>query len=497
MHRGLYISEIVQAIADSLSNGCDGTLLQMALSCRTFFDAAMNALWRTLRTPAYVYLVLPARVRTVTSSRRVQITASPSEAEWQRLKGYARRVYAVDHGTKSEHRKPPHSISWLSVRIHCPAGQLFPNLRRLAAHDATYDTACIAPPLRLLDFTVSYMSSIPPIACALPRCAETLEVLSIDLPQARDTDDQEYEEELSDALCELRVLTSVKIGVLYPSAIVHLASLATVRDLQFTLDTMDTPVTTLAFPSLGRLTVRYDVADHKSLSTFLRKLSAPFLMDVVIEDKIGWRAMQTTRPTAAGIQEVLYVLSSLRNLRSLVYEATWSMFSIPVAAEHILSLATLAPLLTNPHIYILDLRTLPFHLVPADVMHVAQAWPRLQCLRLGDTSFDYQPVEYLEVEDLLPLAEKCPQLHTLGLPICVAHQSLRAPVSTNGEVYSLLLNLHILRVDEDFRDHAAVFLADVFPVAYVKSDQGPSGPLQELNDLVFANIHGDLDWWLL
>ena len=71
MHRCLYISEVLQVIADSLDNRYHGALLAMALTCQAFFDPAMNALWRTLSNPTYVYMVLPEHIRTVTSGKCV------------------------------------------------------------------------------------------------------------------------------------------------------------------------------------------------------------------------------------------------------------------------------------------------------------------------------------------------------------------------------------------------------------------------------------------
>lgn len=494
MHRCLCISEVLQVIADSLDNGHGGTLLTMALTCRTFFDPAMNALWRTLTDRAYVYLILPERIRTVTSGKRVTIHASPSKVEWQRVQDYARRVrhLKIEIHIRPSNETFSHSICPLSVWRYCPEGHLFPNLRSFTANDGrdyAGDAGFVRPPLRSLIVRFSCISHVEPIMYALPSCSQTLEVLSLNLPESLDIEDEVFEEELSDAVSQLRVLKSLTIGVLFPPAITQLATLSTLHELQFTLETVGSAATTLPFPSLRHLTIKYSREKYMNLSMFLQRVAAPVLEQVVLNEKDRWQHIQTVRPTAASMSETIHAMEHLQSLRSLVYDTTWSLFSEPVRPEEVLSLSTLAPLLTMRNLNTLDIRALPFALVSADIQSIAHAWPHLRYLRLGDTASGYQPQDYLRIEDLLPFTEKCPQLRTLGLPLCIPRNSAQDAVPLDMEMYSLLSELHVLRVDAQFSREVVQMLAELFPEVIIFGG-APREVLERLNNLVFKEVWG-------
>lgn len=64
MHSCLQINELVAIIAEGiidelLAEDWRGNLTHMALTCRTFYEPAMNALWRTLPTISALWLALP------------------------------------------------------------------------------------------------------------------------------------------------------------------------------------------------------------------------------------------------------------------------------------------------------------------------------------------------------------------------------------------------------------------------------------------------------
>lgn len=63
MHCYLRIDEVLQGIADIFELENPKTLLHMSLTCRAFFDPAMNALWRTLPDSEYLIRVLPEYTR--------------------------------------------------------------------------------------------------------------------------------------------------------------------------------------------------------------------------------------------------------------------------------------------------------------------------------------------------------------------------------------------------------------------------------------------------
>ena len=60
MHRCLRIAEVVGAITDYVTEEPDQ--LCMALTCRAFYDSAMDALWRR-PCPDNLFLCLPAHTR--------------------------------------------------------------------------------------------------------------------------------------------------------------------------------------------------------------------------------------------------------------------------------------------------------------------------------------------------------------------------------------------------------------------------------------------------
>lgn len=87
MHACLHISEIVQNIAYN----ADGGLVSLALTCRAFYEPAMNAVWRDLPGLRPLLLCFPRAVVNV-AARHISFRRHPVPAERRRFEHHASRV---------------------------------------------------------------------------------------------------------------------------------------------------------------------------------------------------------------------------------------------------------------------------------------------------------------------------------------------------------------------------------------------------------------------
>ncbi|GJE97475.1 hypothetical protein PsYK624_136960 [Phanerochaete sordida] len=472
MHRCLRIAEVVQVIADGIHLYSD--LVSMGLTCRAFFDPAMDRLWRYLPAPEPLIRLLPEHVRGSEPADELKIMKQPSREDWKRFEQYARRVWELDYRLViDDDGNTCLDIDWTSILRHYPGEQLLPNLRTLATDQIflpSFSPLVIRSPLRHLVFECMEGDDQLPIAPHLHKCATTLQILSILAPTP---EDENVSDEMSDAISRLEALTSLYTDKLFASTIEHLSHLSCLTELSFTLhNTSVFKVQRLPFSKLEDLHVRTHEKDPKSLVAFLRRVESPNLhqltvsYDVKDDHVLPGRLLRANQyPTAVHVGAVLAAAATFPGLHNIAYEGS-SGISRPPPLGSLCAASVLRPLAVLPSLEEIKLACIPFILMPNDVEFLAQTWPRLRSLSLGSEVRGAHAS--VQVHDLLPFA-RCPDLKSLGLPLLVLKDS---PGATErpafGELESSLETLYIGNVATvEYSPDVAAFLACAFPDAWL------------------------------
>ncbi|GJE97473.1 hypothetical protein PsYK624_136940 [Phanerochaete sordida] len=444
----------------------------MGLVCRAFLEPAMDELWRWLPTVDHLIRVLPEHTRGDEPEHQLIVVEEPSEADWQRFVFYARRVQELDYDLDIDSRgiEGP-SVNWESVVEFFPGDRLLPNLRCLRSDQGwmqRFFHLTLHPPLRHLFLEDIYLASQGSLAKALRQCGDTLETLNIN---TADWEPSPVSDAVSRSISCCQVLVDLHADSLLPETIRHLSQLPTLTSLRFILEKIGEDMNMLSFPALQSLDVGTQKQDPAELVYFLERLGGPILQKLAIrydaEEDFDVPGVFPRRsrafPFAVHVEAVLRVSVTFPCLRSISYPFYVDPRLAP-SASRFCTASVLRPLLGLPNLESVDLRNIPFHLMSSDIAMFAEHWPALRTLRLGDSVNQAQSA--IRVEDLLPLADGCPALSDLGLPLHITKRTtcvaLRPPF---GKSTSRLKNLHIGGTDIEFSPDAAAFLASVFPEA--------------------------------
>ncbi|GJE95704.1 hypothetical protein PsYK624_118900 [Phanerochaete sordida] len=433
MHHALLINEVVEHIAEGVGTEDDQTLLEMSLVCRAFFDPAMNVRWRVLSDIDHLIRVLPVEILDgieVDEEAHAVFTRPPSELEWQRFAQYARRVRALDCWQLS------FSImsSYVDIIIdHFPYGQLFPNLHTLRSNSLLPSSRLLQSPLRHLKLKKIHSHRMEDIMDALPACASTLETIFMDtMTCGAYCQSEDLSQKFSEALGKMEKLTQVFVALPFPSAIQHLSTLSTLRELSLHKFTaLDTA--TLRFPALTYLMFWLEAVNIPALAPFLKNLEAPILQELSVYPQVDFDSLRNTanhnRPLAMNLQAILREISHLTTLRIFTFDAHCGEDTSPLYNTHILDGHMLAPLFSLRDLETLRLSTWPARLSLADTEAMARAWPRIERLCISDGASATLPaaLDLLPVDAVLPFACLCPALVSLRLPLQITHAPLHAP----------------------------------------------------------------------
>ncbi|GJE95694.1 hypothetical protein PsYK624_118800 [Phanerochaete sordida] len=444
----------------------------MALTCRGFFDPAMDALWRHPRDGMCLVDLLTdtsfARVNMDGESVEMMALRPPSASDWVRFSKYARRVHTLDVISYTETTDLP--LHWCAVLEHFPGIQALPRLRSVLWEwapecNCSHAPLLITPPLRKLVVDGLDERGIAQLIDVLPGCSETMEYLEISTRFLGEREPQ-LAEGLWQALAMLQRVGHLDISLYSPKAFRHLASLSNVKTLRLVIDSLDLEDTRLPFPSLTSFDISAKT-DMDAVAKLLRRMALPALKHLnIIYHIIHRGTVPLHRPTAAHVQLVVQEVSKLTSLRSLTIKSSRPSSRDPVEA---LDASVLAPLHALRELETLDLSVLAFSLTAADIEPMARSWPRMQCLRLYQSRalFGERPLRMLSLDDILPFARLCPHLRELAVFLQLASETELEKEWTT--THANLRKLWVSDVSSPRCVHAVRLLAKNFPVVTVES----------------------------
>ncbi|PIL32752.1 hypothetical protein GSI_04867 [Ganoderma sinense ZZ0214-1] len=394
------------------------TLLSLAVSCRAFFDPALDILWYSLDNIHPLLKLLPTYQR---HDSVYYLEGGISPEAWSRLRTYAARVRGVTFSRKAG----IDTSVWRIILEQCQGTPLLPNLRKfhtikLNASHLFALRAFASPSLRgvYLEFyedlrgeenphTVApiagfalqeYSIKAPEITslCVFPDLAISREHLTClsrftHLEELYLKDHLTFDEDLLLLLVNLRDLTHMKLSVL-------------LRD-STTYGPLDL---TQGFQKLTRLTLGGQPAH---LARFMLACSMPRLNDLSL--------LPGSRP-ADGLD------TSLASICRHIGPHTLTRFETQV--ENFVRpprflMTFLQPLLPFSKLeeVVFYVKALPLH--DMDFFRIARAWPKLRMLRLKESPItisdpDREPGSVVRptIHALVELARHCPRLTCLCIP---------------------------------------------------------------------------------
>ncbi|GJE97478.1 hypothetical protein PsYK624_136990 [Phanerochaete sordida] len=445
----------------------------MGLTCQAFFDPVMDSMWRWLPAIDRLIRVLPEHTRGREPGQQLTVLKAPSGADWQRFDLYARRVqaleYWIDMDDRGDNIGP--EVDWDSVVRYYPGDHILPNLRSLKSDQAfmgDFYSLAIRPPLRDLYLNYFNIENEATLPEDLKQCAETLERLTI---VTVGWEPSVISDDISRALSCCTALDSLHVDSLLPETIRHLSQLRSITSLHFTLLRVELEATRLSFPALKDLEVRAREKTPALLVSFLDNLAAPKLQELEIyydaDEATHVSGIPTIRekdfPPATHVEAVLLVAAAFPCLICIEYSFYVHHDRLP-SPSHVCTSSVLRPLLALRGLEAVKLEQVPFNLMTGDVTILAQAWPKLRALRLGDCV--KQPSSSVELQDLLPLVRNCPDLEDLGLSLFIPDDWTSAVARPPfGGSRSRLKTFYINGAGVAFSARAAAFLASVFPEA--------------------------------
>ncbi|KIP06819.1 hypothetical protein PHLGIDRAFT_446216 [Phlebiopsis gigantea 11061_1 CR5-6] len=139
MHRCLHILEILEGIFDNVGNTATRTtLFNIALTCRVFYEPAIDVLWRSLPDlmPLANLISMYHPNDDVDHPSNINLGENQVSNAWQRIRVYTRRVRELDLGPGVTTRKSRNLLDTVMSFDHLDS-PLLPNLRKLVCFEPT------------------------------------------------------------------------------------------------------------------------------------------------------------------------------------------------------------------------------------------------------------------------------------------------------------------------------------------------------------------------
>lgn len=501
MHRSLHIEEVVRLIASFCNGKTHQAQLNMALTCRSFYEPAMDALWRDLEQDIEpLLLLLPAYTLQRDEVMGWMIIKAPRPDEWHRFRHHARRVRSLSIYDDEPFRVNCAALDKL-CRLYSEPFPL-PNLRRFSCDDGAYfyDSweSFLPPTLEEASMIQFDEYNAAAFSDALGRCPNLKRVYFEPAKNPWNIDQKFVQSFMNSALRSLRSLTVVRVGTLLPATIRHLASLPALKDIELAFDTSNDyedllggfPGDLPPFLSLQTLHITAPATSIKSLLHLLNTTRPVQLKTCRIF--FGCKDEPSSKPLASALEaaqdryinKVAGALSRLPSLECLRLSVDGDHCR---SSELVFGADTLGQLLRLPGVRTLDLGRHPVALQTDDVKRILEAWPGIERLELGqccDASFSSMPVEDLRI------FAACPQLQRLGVMLC-GDIDMRAlakrprPKQSSSRLQILFIGDSVVRNPA----HLAAFVSGVFPQANVQASDVKYGiktekPLPEVNKLL-------------
>ncbi|EPQ55489.1 hypothetical protein GLOTRDRAFT_93124 [Gloeophyllum trabeum ATCC 11539] len=403
-------------------------LRSLSLTCKTIHGVAVDELWKTLDSFVPLLKCLPDDAWHVDpESGLISVCRPLLPTDWARFQYYAPRVRSLFVGT---------DISAETLHDMCTYGRqyyedLLPNLRKLSVSFSNVPfLACLQPllnpDLRSLEFNDCGCKSLPTLSGLgdlLSLATPELNNLVLEMPSVKRMKTRYLYRRgaLFSSPSPLQQLKTFAWDLpLTPADVIHLAMLPQLVDICLDLPANILDVQTLgatwsgcsAFPALRLLDVRGQTFSHCTM--FLRFLGKHSLRAVILH------AYNTS-----GDQEPIEIAEALKTLREnscdpclLESLAVRGQHHSPLrdALDYVLPFNTIRNLFVfrNMEYLLLDIPT-TVDGDNDDLDELAQAWPRLFELQLGDYP-DANDTRFT-LRGLTSLARYCPSLSSLTIAI--------------------------------------------------------------------------------
>ncbi|KAG1736774.1 hypothetical protein EDB19DRAFT_1878260 [Suillus lakei] len=433
MHICLVPTEILLDIFTTIYEGprrrsSRTTLAVLARTCRTFKEPALDTLWKHLKGFKPLISCLPQCVSNRNMQGQLTLNRPLFTGEWRIFGQYAQRIRSLYIG--------PAELDIIDDRVIqalISASLPLPNLRTLRWSD---DRECFLPLLRtLLGSTITSMKLDSIFTPSFAKSA-LLASLRVRCPSIRELscvysgDSEESSDSICEAVYGLRELVYLRTGVLNTHALLHLASLPSLKSLHFRTygpdDIQPNSPPTFAYqlndvsitaPSLFVLTQRLRNIRFPSCRSATLIINAD---DMVPPLDIPDFIVSISECFFPGLERFLVDFG----------EGQSEGFTDLLFA---LSFDAVAPLLSLSRLTELDLSWFCASAIDdASLKRMAQSWPQLEKFYFGTRSRWLAPSS-LTFIGLVYLIQHCPHLQFVQIPFYAR------PVDTKSEPFSKLI----------------------------------------------------------
>ncbi|EKM58448.1 uncharacterized protein PHACADRAFT_207269 [Phanerochaete carnosa HHB-10118-sp] len=458
MHRCFQIPEI----ADNIVYYVNAGFINVALVSRSFYEPAMNAVWRKLDGIEPLVRLLPESLLEENDGDLLVAKGIPSADDWSRFRHHASRVRELRLSWLDEEDESYCHIDFSVYRFlrdHSPFEFLFPNLQELSCYDSILEVLdlFIGPSVKSL--TVGGEEDISPgIFSIIVKHGQQL--CELRLLDYIDLDDEDAIEAASRALSSLNGLTTLKWNCSVPEdALLHLARLPTLTNLTCALS--DTTSWDLlanhehAFSSLHKLVLLVSPRQLQHATSFLSSISPRLLVQLEICIGLGCAFDRPASLDIGAFTTLLASISRIHTLISLELKTSPSSPAIPGTA--------LSPLFDLSNLRRFHTDGFPFTFVPADIHAMSKGWRKVQKLRFSSS---LNGSSTLSLNDLLPFAANCPDLTLFAMRVS-GSPSTPTQMSCNPQS-----SLKLLDIGGDVAEHTegcSAFLSRVFPHVRLES----------------------------
>ncbi|CCM02996.1 uncharacterized protein FIBRA_05111 [Fibroporia radiculosa] len=459
-----------------------GTVLALALTCRSFTDTALNRLWHSSLGIDRVLQTLPADAWRKESTT-VHITRPLTIADWERFDYYGGkiRVFKFDSRRIQDQRKDSFGRSLNRGYHHLfterPKPLLFSQLRDLTwlgVGDTGLAPLFVGQQLESLNLTLAVSQRADQGNTFTPE----------DLKFVLDTQPRLKFLFLYSQMIGMLVSPNLVLNVIHSSSdlcivrvdmklssndLIHIALMPSLVEFHFVADSNDdlAPLLTRDQPlfpslrviSLGHLHV-YCGADVSSCAALLDRIHSSVLQDVSLE-ATGTSSSAMRRKLLSSMHKRY---SALRKLH--VVGIRTAPVRLPLKQDAFGD-DELVPLLSLTSLTHLQLSFIcQYDLGDLMMLRIADGWPGLQSLKIG-TVHGWEKRSRVTLHGLIGLIKSCPQLRELALPIDISQISLdleHDELPQNHHITTIdLMDSAIVMEDENILDRSARCFVVLFP----------------------------------
>lgn len=422
MHACLQISEILQVIFANVTEVKTSssvrpsytTLYHLALTCRTFREPALDALWAYIQTPDVLIMCLPQNARAqpvkwAAGGGMVRLIRRLVADDWATFQKYALRVRSFTFTKYDAKHHGLHESDALALfNSQSSPSPLFPLLHELYWYDQRVVLLpclqrCISTTLiRLVIHLECWSSPMVDLLAGMGKACPNIKEFRCSAPPASACT------MLSDIVTCWDDLEILETGAVNAQALKHLASLKQLRELKMLVPAGYSPEPMSLFSVIFSVdTISMTVPSVQFLLAFLTPL------------QLSTKSVQLRIKKAPNAVDLDHLLSFLTEhftsnvLESLnfgvVHPNYFGSHAIPeLTASTLRSLQAFAGL-TN-----LDLSSTHISITDDEILDLVSAWPQMRHLYL-DTNWGRGVRLGVTFLGLAGVLERCPKLRSLGI----------------------------------------------------------------------------------